>query len=77
MGNGQLTRITIRVSSAVFESLKRLSLKIWSTVLNPLFPVDDDKNKVSLIVMTRRKFRHFAKSCWKIVSQNFIEFQRS
>ena len=61
MGNGQLTRITIRVSSAVFESLKRLSLKIWSTVLNPLLPVDDDKNKVSLIVMTRRKFRHFAK----------------
>lgn len=61
MGNGQLTRITIRVSSAVFESLKRLSLKIWSTVLNPVFSVDDDKNKVSLIVMTRRKFRHFAK----------------
>ena len=73
---GQFTRITKRLCSAFFESLKRLSLRIWSTVLNSLFTVDDDKNKVSLILMTRRIFWHFFKCYPMFYGQRQSELHR-
>lgn len=67
--------ITIRLSSAFFESLKQLSGKMQLTVLNPLSSIDEEKSVVSVISMTKRKFGYFGKWCWKIVSKSFIKFK--